>query len=178
MDANFQPVVNKGVPKSKMGVGFGWDTDNEITDPNDILAKCRYAIDKGYGGIMAWDITSATSTTPWILDSIARYVTHSVTNARAPFQMQIVNNANLFVKNNRFTGVNEVLYTVPPDAEGALVDLGVYDIKGALVKTVACGRRVPGEYSVVLAPGFGAGHYVVKLSEDSRVTAARALIVR
>jgi hypothetical protein len=71
MDKLFKPVLDKGVAKSLQGVGFGFDTDNEITDVKDIAAKCRYAIDNGYGGIMVWDITHAPAST---MDTVARYV--------------------------------------------------------------------------------------------------------
>jgi len=167
------------IPKTKVGVGFGWDSDNEVTDPNDILAKCRWAIDNGYGGIMAWDICNATNITSWILDSIARYVTHSATPARPAFQMQYAGNADLFVKKNGTTGLNEIFYAVPTDVKGAFVDLGVYDMRGALVKTLFHGPRAAagGPLCVPLQTDC-AGTFIVKLSTDSRVQTAKATVVK
>jgi hypothetical protein len=74
MNNIFKPVLDRGVAKTLQGVGFGFDTDNEITDINDIIAKCKYAVDNGYGGIMVWDITHAPAAT---MDSVAHYVTHN-----------------------------------------------------------------------------------------------------
>lgn len=74
LDKYYVDVRKLGASKTKLGIGFGWDSDKEITDPNDILAKCRYAIDSGYGGIVAWNVTMAPTYTTWILDSISRYV--------------------------------------------------------------------------------------------------------
>jgi hypothetical protein len=171
MNTLFAPVLAKGVAKSLQGVGFGWDTDNEITDPNDILAKCRYAIDNGYGGIMAWDITSAPT---WVLDSIARYVTHNPTSTVAPIRMHYGSSSFLFVKNNRFTGPEEISYTVSP-AGGSVVDLGMYDMKGALVKTLFHGQANAGTFSV---PRANSGEYVFKLSSGFGVVTAKAVIAR
>jgi hypothetical protein len=162
------------VPKTKVGVGFGWDTDNEITDPNDILAKCRWSIDNGYGGIMAWHITRATSITPWILDSIARYVTHNPPSAVTPMGRQFGSNSFLFVKNNRFTGLREISYTVSP-ACGSVVDLGMYDTKGALVKNLFHGRAEAGTFAV---PSANSGAYVFKLSSGSGAVTTKAIIAR
>jgi hypothetical protein len=166
------------IPKSKVGVGFGWDTDNEITDPNDILAKCRYAIDNGFGGIMAWHITRATTVTSWILDSIAHYVTHNpVTYELVPAaQAQFGVNASLSVRNNRMTGLNEVFYSVP-SVNGSFVDLGVYDVKGALVKTLVHGPSSLGSFSVPFATNC-AGAFVIKLSTDSKVQTTKAFVVK
>jgi hypothetical protein len=166
------------VPKTKVGVGFGWGTDNEVTDPNDILAKTRWAIDNGYGGVMAWDICRAASVTSWILDSLARYVTHNPSSVQAPFQIRNAESANLFVRNNRMNGLNEIFYSVPLDANGALVDLAVYDMKGALVKTLVHGPRAAGGlFSVPMQTGCS-GSFVVKFSAGSRVSATKAIITK
>jgi len=166
------------IAKIKVGVGFGWGTDNEITDPNDILAKCRWAIDNGYGGVMAWDICRAASVTSWILDSMARYVTHNPTIVQVPNQIQYAKNANLFVKNNKTTGLNEIFYSAPSDVHGAFVDLGVYDLKGALIRTLVHGQcTASGQVSTPLQTNC-AGTYVVKLTIDSRVQTAKAVVAK
>jgi hypothetical protein len=166
------------VSKTKVGVGFGWDTDNEITDPNDILAKCRWAIDNGYGGIMAWHITRAQTITPWILDSIARYVTHTpVTYELVPAQQQFGDKTFLSVKSNRITGLNEVFYSVPSNVIGSFVDLGIYDVKGALVKTLVHGTSSPGAFSIPMEKNCS-GMYIVKLSTDSRIQTTKAFAAK
>jgi len=57
---DMQGLVDKGVPKAKLGVGIGLDYEEghaEVDcDPQACTAKCRFAIDKGYGGVMIWAI--------------------------------------------------------------------------------------------------------------------------
>ncbi len=57
---DMQGLVDKGVPKAKLGVGIGLDYEEhrpEVDcDPLACAAKCRFAIDKGYGGVMIWAI--------------------------------------------------------------------------------------------------------------------------
>jgi chitinase len=57
---DMQGLVNKGLPKAKLGVGIGLDYEErraEIDcDPQACAAKCRFAIDHGYGGVMIWAI--------------------------------------------------------------------------------------------------------------------------
>ncbi len=172
MNSLFAPVLKLGVPKKLQGVGFGWDTDNEVTDINDILAKCRYAIDSAYGGIMAWDITSAPTAT---LDSIARYVTHTATSTVTPFQMQTQRNGNLFVKNAGQTGSYEVVYSVPSD--NGFVDLGVYDLKGAVVKTLIHGPQASGMASTSFSTTVS-GAYILKLSTNSGTRSTKAFMIK
>jgi hypothetical protein len=86
-------LFTRGVKKSVLGISFGWELGNYlVTDPGDILAKCRYAIDSGYGGISAWRIAQAPLITPWILDSISRYVRPFVPPPHAPLLAWPYNN--------------------------------------------------------------------------------------
>jgi hypothetical protein len=152
------------IPKTRVGVGFGWDTDNEITDPADILAKCRYAIDNGFGGIMAWHISRAQTVTSWILDSIAHYVTHTPTDVLPTPAQRYAAAKALEARYNAMTRLGEISYTVMPSAAGAaFVDLGVYDLKGALVKTLVHGYSAPGCFVVPLAT-CGTGAYILRLT--------------
>jgi chitinase len=55
---DMQGLVDKGLPKAKLGVGIGLDYEEghaEVDcDPAACTAKCRFAIAKGYGGVMVW----------------------------------------------------------------------------------------------------------------------------
>jgi hypothetical protein len=177
MDGNFQPVVSKGIAKSKLSVGFGWDTDNEITDPNDILAKCRYAITNGYAGIMAWDIARAPTITTWILDSISRYVTHASTAMAEKILEGQCSSEPLFVWNSGAAQTGEIMYLISADAAGKSVDLSLYDMRGILVKTLVHAPANPGVFRVRFVQNT-AGAYVVKLSSGSKVRAAKTMIIR
>lgn len=57
---DMQGLVEKGVPMAKLGVGIGLDYEEHHAevdcDPQACSAKCRFAIDKGYGGVMIWAI--------------------------------------------------------------------------------------------------------------------------
>jgi hypothetical protein len=176
MNMIFAPMIKGGVAKSRMGVGFGWDVDNEITDPNDILAKCRYAIDSGYGGIMAWDITSAPT---YVLDSIARYVTHNPATfaSEGPLQMQQPDDAGLFMHyKNGIAGLTGISYRVPG---GAVGDLRMYDVKGALVRTLVLGRNAAAEGTVAIPfDKTSPGTYVFMLSANSRTYTVKGFVAR
>jgi chitinase len=57
---DMQGLVDKGVPKAKLGVGIGLDYEErrpEVDcDPQACTAKCRFAIANGFGGVMIWAI--------------------------------------------------------------------------------------------------------------------------
>lgn len=73
-------LIKAGIPKSKLGVGMGFDTDGEVgNDLKDCVAKYHYAMDNGYGGMMVWEVVRSNKE---IQDSLARYVDQSVTGVR------------------------------------------------------------------------------------------------
>jgi hypothetical protein len=129
MDGLFKPVLDKGVAKSLQGVGFGFDTDNEITDVADIAAKCRYAIDNGYGGIMVWDVTHAPAAT---MDTVARYVSLAYANTTG---ISTIGNAKrdksiLSVRRNGLIGASEISwYDFRGARMGNSVQSGAYVIR-------------------------------------------------
>ncbi|MDB5047382.1 MAG: chitinase [Fibrobacteres bacterium] len=155
MDGLFKPVLDKGVPKGLQGVGFGFDTDNEITDVADIAAKCRYAIDNGYGGIMVWDITHAPAAT---MDTVARYVSLAYTTGISTIGNFKRDNASFSIKRNGLTGRNGISYAAIPGPDGALVP-GVYDFQGIRVRN----------------PG-AAGAYVIRLSAGTNADFSKAIL--
>ena len=178
MDKLFKPVLDKGVPKKLQGVGFGFDTDNEITDIKDIAAKCRYSIDNGYGGIMVWDITHAPAVTS---DTIATYVTHNISTGVSPSRNASRSRGHLSALNNGMAGLKGLSYSVPWAKQGAFVDLGIYDLHGRLVKTLVHGYGQPGTHRISLeesreAGALKPGAYFVRLSVDSEIETAKAFI--
>lgn len=98
-------VFKLGAPKANHGIGF------DMNNLADNLAKCRLAIDSGFGGVMAWDVTKGNAAA---FDSIAHYVTH-VTTGIGPLP-RAGKNISLFV--NR----------------GEMSMVSMYDTKGVLVK--------------------------------------------
>ncbi|MDB6035791.1 MAG: chiB1 [Verrucomicrobiales bacterium] len=181
MDGLFKPVLDKGVAKNIQGVGFGFDTDNEITDVADIAAKCRYSIDNGYGGIMVWDITHAPAST---MDTVARYVSLSYTTGISTIQNTGSNGAVLSVQRDDLTGRNEISYSVASNLNGGWVDLGLYVMQGSLVRQLAHGRGEPGLHKASFdlggAPGRSVkpGAYVVRLATDANSSLAKTVFFR
>lgn len=183
--ANYmKKFTDKGVSKSVLGVGYGYDTDGEVDvdNPTDIEAKCKFAIDNGYGGIMIWEIARACEQCNVIT---AKYVDkNAVTAVRPGMEARLAfRKANtLSVSSNPITGAREIRYSVASrNGQAALIDLGLYDMAGGLVKTLAKGPSLPGDYALPLnaSADVGAGSaYVVRLVTPSGVEAAPALIGR
>jgi hypothetical protein len=176
MDGLFAPVLKLGVPKSIQGVGFGFDSDGEVKDVADIAAKCRYAIDGGFGGIMIWDVTHAPAST---MDTVARYVSLEHASAAIAPQAWAASGAKVTV-----FGGSEVAYELPASGKNAFVDLGVYDLRGNLVKTLVRGHRPAGAHSVTWDKKNGAGAvaqpgtYFVRLTGDNVGATAKLVLVR
>jgi hypothetical protein len=100
-------VFKLGAPKANHGIGY------DMHNLADNLAKCRLAIDSGFGGVMGWDVGKASAS---VYDSLARYVSHSTTSiVPGPY----------FVRSKTKVGL----------AKGAGSELRMYDVKGALMKT-------------------------------------------
>ncbi len=170
--------TGKGVPKSKLGIGYGYDTDNEVDGPNeagngpngnptDINAKCLYSINNGCGGIMIWSIDRA----PTVCDSVtAYYVNKTVTQAGPLIPLCALHRGQrvaFTIVNNGSTGISEIRYSVP---SAVSVKLALFNMKGALVQKLASGQREPGtNYTVVVSKNISGnsvkpGAYVVKLA--------------
>lgn len=159
-------VFKLGAPKANHGIGF------DMNNLADNLAKCRLAIDSGFGGVMAWDVTRGNAAA---FDSIAHYVSHVPTNLGSFARPG--NDVRLFVKNDGMGGVTLVSYSVPASVNGTWVDLGMYDVNGALVKTIFRGKSNSGPFAVPMDKNR-AGAYIFKLSADSYVRTAKAIVVK
>jgi hypothetical protein len=181
--------TGKGVPKSKLGIGYGYDTDQEVDGPNecgngpngnptDINAKCLYSINNGCGGIMIWEIDRA----PKVCDSVtAYYVNHNATalspNFAQPRQQALM---SLVVKRRRDSSMPEICYTIPGNSASA-VDLSMYDANGVFASTLFHGVDMPGVHSLSLherGQAINSGFYIFKLEAGSRTTATKAFVAR
>ena len=183
--------TNKGVPKSKLGIGYGYDTDNEVDGPNecgngangnptDINAKCLFSINNGCGGIMIWEIDRA----PAVCDSVTAYYVNKTTTQAGPIvplsALHRGQRATFAIVNNGSTNVSEIRYSVPSTEN---VNLALFNMKGALVHNLVNGLHEPGiSYNVVLSRNISGisikpGAYVVKLVTPGS-TEAGAIIVR
>ena len=187
MDKFMAPLLSAGVPKSKLGVGMGFATaDGELdTDPASVKAKILYAMNNGYGGVMQWAIDQDAARnggkTP-SLDTIAHYIVRTPTLVMSTNGTRYTKEVCLAVKSDRTTGLSEIRYTVLPaaDGSGAAVDLSLFDLKGALIKTFVHGRSTPGVYTVRLGDGASIhpGTYIVRLTTGSSIEASKAFIFK
>jgi hypothetical protein len=169
--------TNLGVPKSILGVGIGIGTSNSMVDSNVAAwqGKADFAINNGLGGIMEWAVKGGTKQTQ-AYQTLAPYVVHISTpvlseNSAA---VALAPEGTLIIRSSGMNGPQEISYAIPSSLNGANVDLGVYDLKGALVKTLVHGQSNSGVFKVP----FAAGAYVAKLSSGSKIEAVKAFIVR
>jgi hypothetical protein len=183
LDSDFAPLLSKNIPKSILGVGMGFaPADGEIDlTPALCKEKILYTLSKGYGGIMQWgideDAARNNGATP-CLDTIAHYVNKTTGSFMAVNEVRYEKQVSLLIRSNARGGVREIRYSIPVASGPAYVDLGVFDLKGALVTTLVRGQGNPGTFSVPFAKQFGAGEYVVKLSTNSNVVATKTFIAK
>jgi hypothetical protein len=183
LDGDFSGLLNKGIPKTVLGVGLGFATEDGEIDITPALCKAKvlYTLEKGYGGIMMWAIDKDASrnngATP-CLDTIAHYVNKTAVAIMTSNQVRYEKQTSLFIRNKTTGGVQEIRYSIPLASGPAFIDLGVFDLKGALVTTLVRGQGNPGSFIVPITQQCGAGEYIVKLSTNSNVVAAKTFTIK
>ncbi len=181
--------TSQGIPKSKLGIGYGYDTDNEVDGPNecgngadgnptDINAKCLWAINNGCGGVMVWEVDRA----PKKCDSVtAFYVNKTVTSVvDGPFaSMRHAPKAVFSIVNNAASGINELHYSVLSEEA---VNLEIFNMNGALVQRIARGMQHPGiDYSISVGKNNAnvsakPGVYVLKVATPTNNMAGTVVV--
>jgi chitinase len=171
--------TNKGVPKAKLGVGWGYDTDGEVDvdNPDDIAAKCLYSINNGFGGVMVWEIARACAKCQ---DTNAYYVNKIITPVRPMIAMaQAGQQASFTIINNGAAAGHEIRFLVP---SAQSISFQVFDMKGGLVRNLTHQEYGPGTYTIPLAAN-NAGHglirsgiYVVKMATPKASNAAAVVV--
>ncbi len=184
-------LTSKGVPKTKIGVGYGYDTDQEVDGPNecgngpdgnpgDINGKTLYAIDNGCGGVMIWEIDRA----PAKCDSVTAFYCKKQAPISPVLSMPMTASRKaqrtmLSILTNGTTGAKEIRFSVP-SAEA--VNLELFNLNGALVRTIAKGMREPGvNYSISLGKNNSnvsviPGTYVLKFATPLSSEAATVVV--
>jgi GH18 family chitinase len=166
----FPRMMKAGVPKSKCGAGMGVSMSDTVKQVVDI---CNMVINNGYGGVIQWAI-SKNGLGAANMAAIAAYVPVA-TGIAVNRDIRNDSPVSLFFKSNGMTGMNEISYSIVNN--NSIVDLCVYDIKGALVRTLIHGPVNQGVFSVPFAK-VSAGAYVAKLSTDSKVQAAKTFVIK
>ncbi len=192
LTGDFKALVDKGIPKAKMGVGIGFDYEEgnpEVDcDPTSVKQKCDYAIANNYGGVMVWaiekDAKKYGGQEP-SHDALFAYVPdpNSVRLAGPSFRGAYERMLSMTITGNTGAYRPIIRYVVPSSGSisGSLVDLGLYGTDGRMVKTLVHGKSAPGEYTINLDQGPSSvrpGAYVVKLSAGADISAAQTLIVK
>lgn len=76
------------------------------------------------------------------------------------------------------TGFPRIRYSIPSASMGAKIDLGLYDMSGALVRTLVHEPARRGDFSVPFAKPGAAGAYMVRLSSGKTSLTARAVLAQ
>jgi hypothetical protein len=186
---DFKALVDKGIPKTKMGVGIGFDYEEggnpEVDcDPTSVKQKCDWAIANGYGGVMVWAIEKDSKKYNGQEPSHAALIPYvpepGVVGLMGPSFALAANEAlSVTITENGLAGKPVISYMIPGAAAvaGAMIDLGLYGYDGRMVRTLLRGKSGPGLHTLSLDAGVKPGAYVVKLSSGAE-TSARSLIVK
>jgi GH18 family chitinase len=178
MQNEMNTFTSKGFPKNKLGIGWGFDNDGEvdINNPNDIGAKCLFAINGGYGGGMIWEIALACKKCE---DTNIYYVCKTcpsteVQQFASPAQQQRTSYATL---NSTSNGANQVSFSL---ASPAVVDLKLFNMQGMVVQSLLHGARDAGTYTVALSKNGARmvtpGVYVAKLVAPGMSSSGTVLV--
>jgi hypothetical protein len=128
---------------------------------------------------MVWEIARACAKCNEIL---AGYVDKNVVSVRPGMEQRLAfRNANtISVISNGKNGAPTVRYSVASRNGAATpVNVGLFDARGGLVKTLFQGSNLPGEYSLALENVAGSnlnGAYLIKLTTGTGTQAARAIL--
>jgi GH18 family chitinase len=185
----FGPLINKGVPKAKMGVGIGFDYEEgnpEIDcSPEAVKSKCDWTLANGYGGVMVWAIEKDLKKfkAEPSHDMLFKYTPSTATGLLAGPSFRGAEREMLAMTISTDGGMKPVIrYSVPEAASlsGALLDLGLYGADGRMVRTLVHEKSKPGNYTLTLdrSGSVRPGAYVVKLTAGEKSSAARTLIVK
>jgi coenzyme F420-reducing hydrogenase delta subunit len=187
---DMQELVDLGIPKEKLGVGIGLDYQEgnpEVDcDPRACAAKCQFAIDEGYGGVMVWaiekDAKLFNGETP-CHDTIATYL--PAPSAVKSYGKLAARASVLSVLNGQ-NSARIIQYNVPSgkSTAAALVNLGLYDARGVLMARLVHGYQNPGTYRIQLdtrlnsAAGLTSGAYFVRFTANDLMETKSLLIAR
>jgi hypothetical protein len=170
--------TSRGVAKGKLGLGYGYDTDGEVdvNNPNDIGLKILYTINNGYGGIMVWEIARACAKCD---DTTAYYVNKNATPVLALVPSQRTRQSLFSIINGGSNGNIEIRYSVP---WAEVVNLELFNMKGALVQNLAHGIHEPGKsYTISLGKNDAGisikpGAYVVNFATPGSTEAGMVVV--
>jgi len=172
-----QTFIGMGAPKSKCAPGIGIDPQTGNLGSQDCVDLCNMVVNDGYGGIMIWDIVNKGNA-PGDFTAIAPFVPAQASGTVSPQSLCATSSSSLSVRYNRAMGISEIRYSLPSAFTGGDVDIGVFDIKGALVKTLVHGPARAGAFDVPFAQTCASGTYVVKMSANNTLLNSKEVFAR
>ncbi len=169
----FPKFVSLGCPKEKLGAGMGISMGNSVAMDT---ALASMVISNGFGGIIQWAITTKDNGTP-NMTALPKYVDPNPTNILfAKNQAQNESTFSFSIKSPN-GGFQEITYKVPAAYRGSNLDIGVYDVKGALVNTLSRGITDAGSHTALLNR-VAAGSYVIKMSTNNTTVASKTFFAK
>ncbi|MDB5106468.1 MAG: chitinase [Fibrobacteres bacterium] len=164
--------TNAGAAKSKLGAGMGVSmgmTAQQVTD------MCAMVADNGYGGVIQWDVTKNKGA-PANMAAVAPFINPS-TGVFTSQPTRYYDAITLAIDAGEGMVSPRIRYSLPQVPGSVNVDLGIYDMRGSLVKSLAHGPAKGGAFSVPFGPA-AAGTYFVRLSAGRASMAAKAILTR
>ncbi|MDB5050068.1 MAG: chitinase [Fibrobacteres bacterium] len=164
-----------GASKTKLGMGMGISMGNSVQHVTDI---CNSVINNGYGGIIEWDITR-NGGAPANMAAITPFVPpQGYTGVYSSGPTKYREQVTLTIDAGNGMGSPRIRYSIPDGSRGAAIDLGIYNMNGALVTTLFHGRADGGDFSVPFTHAGAAGPYIVRLSAGNSSLASKAILAR
>lgn len=161
--------TNAGAAKSKVGAGLGISmgmTVQQVTEMSNMV------INEGYGGLIQWDVTR-NGGAPANMAAIAKFVNPVSTGIYTGGPTRYRDQVMLSVDAGRI-----IRYSVPTASTAGIIDLGIYDLNGTLIKSLVHGPAAWGVFSVPFTHPGAAGNYLVRLSAGNGLRASKVIAVR
>jgi hypothetical protein len=166
--------TNAGADKSKLGAGMGISMG---MNAQQVTEMCNMVVTQGYGGVIHWDVTK-NNNAPAGMAAAAKFVDPNAVGIYSSAPTKYYDPITLAVDENGVMGSPRIRYSIPTTSNGAAMNLGIYDMNGSLIQTLASGTAKAGDYSLPIAKRGAAGAYFVRLSAGNVSAAAKAVITR
>jgi hypothetical protein len=175
MPNELREFTSRGFPKEKLGIGIGIGGGGSMVDVDSATAKkkVQFVFDNGLGGIMQWAVTGAARNVQ-IFRMLEQYRPATPTVIYADGRLQVINDPGLAVYRNTLTGRSAARYRVAGD-RAAWVELGLFDARGALRRSVFRGLMAPGSHELDLGPVPGPSF--LRYTQVGNTAAARGAAV-
>jgi hypothetical protein len=169
---SMEVFTKAGAAKSKLGIGMGISMGNSVQHVNEI---CNMVLAQGYGGIIEWDVTR-NGGAPANMAAIAPFINPSVgIFTSGPTRYREAITLSIDAGNG---GLPHIRYSLPEAARSSQVELGLYDMQGALIRTLFTGTARSGDNDVPFTRPGAAGNYLIRLSAGNASLASKAILSR